>query len=176
MILQKSVTINCAPMFHLVENGIVAVKRTDKEGSPVERHLIQSFTIPIAETGTMSINCTSVNDIPTFDVTAPDEIPSGVLFGGNMKITTSQLVPIQFPAGADTSAPSTWTVRIIPPDEYATTPNTWVYLPYSDGSFYTQLPLIDCEVAKTGSTWYFRASDHSAPASGTYYLQIYIQS
>lgn len=68
-ILQKSVTIECAPMFHLVENRLVAVLRTDKPGAPMEKHLIQGFTIPIGETGSMSISCTSVNDIPDFTVT-----------------------------------------------------------------------------------------------------------
>lgn len=68
-ILQKSVTIECAPMYHLVENRLVSVRRTDKAGAPVEKHLIQGFTVPIGETGSMSINCTSVNDIPDFTVT-----------------------------------------------------------------------------------------------------------
>ena len=67
-ILQKSISIECVPMFHLYENGLVAVKRTDKPGAPLEKHLIQGFTIPIADTGSMSISCTSVNDIPDFTV------------------------------------------------------------------------------------------------------------
>ena len=68
-VLQKSVTIECGQMFHLVENRLVSVKRTDKEGSPVEKHLIQGFTIPIGETGSMSITATSVMDIPDFTIT-----------------------------------------------------------------------------------------------------------
>lgn len=68
-VLQKSVTIECAPLYHLYENGIVAVQRTDKTGNPVENHLISSFTIPIAEQGQMQINATSVNDIPEFKIT-----------------------------------------------------------------------------------------------------------
>lgn len=63
-VLQKSVTIECNQMFHLIENRIVTIKRTDKKGSPVERHLINSFSIPIGETGSMTINATSVNDFP----------------------------------------------------------------------------------------------------------------
>ena len=51
-------------MFHLVENNLITVQRTDKQGSPIEKHLIQSFTLPIAETGQMTINCVSVNDLP----------------------------------------------------------------------------------------------------------------
>lgn len=68
-VLQKSVTIECGQMFHLVENRLVSVKRTDKPGSPVEKHLIQGFTVPIGETGSMSIQAVSVNDIPEFTVT-----------------------------------------------------------------------------------------------------------
>lgn len=63
-ILQKSVTIECSQMFHLIENRLIAIKRTDKLGAPVERHLINSFSIPIGETGSMTINATSVNDMP----------------------------------------------------------------------------------------------------------------
>lgn len=68
-ILQKSVTIECGQMFHLVENRLISVKRTDKPGAPVEKHLIQGFTIPIGETGSMSITATSVTDIPDFTIT-----------------------------------------------------------------------------------------------------------
>lgn len=68
-VLQKSVTIECGQMFHLVENRLISVKRTDKPGSPVEKHLIQGFTVPIGETGSMSITATSVTDIPDFTIT-----------------------------------------------------------------------------------------------------------
>lgn len=68
-VLQKSVTIECGQMFHLVENRLVSVKRVDKEGSPIEKHLIQGFTVPIGETGSMSITATSVTDIPDFTIT-----------------------------------------------------------------------------------------------------------
>jgi hypothetical protein len=61
-IVQKSISIRSSQMFHLIENNLISVKRIDKEGSPVEKHLIQSFSIPIGETGEMTINATSVND------------------------------------------------------------------------------------------------------------------
>lgn len=67
--LNKSVTLTAQQMFHLQENNLISVRRTDKPGSPVERHLIQSFSVPIAETGTMSIQAASVVDIPEFTVT-----------------------------------------------------------------------------------------------------------
>lgn len=63
-VLQKSITIESSQIFHLAENNLVTVKRTDKEGSPIERHLIQSYSLPIGETGAMSISCVSVNDLP----------------------------------------------------------------------------------------------------------------
>lgn len=63
-ILQKSITVESSQMFHLVENNLITVMRTDKQGSPTEKHLINSFTLPIGETGQMTINCTSVNDLP----------------------------------------------------------------------------------------------------------------
>lgn len=66
--LQKSVSIECSQMFHLRENKLIAVERTDKKGSPLEKHLIQGYTIPIGETGSMSIDCTSVLDIPDFTI------------------------------------------------------------------------------------------------------------
>lgn len=64
-VLQKSVTIESSQMFHLQENNLITVQRTDKAGSPIERHIIQSFSIPISQSGTMSITATSVNDFPT---------------------------------------------------------------------------------------------------------------
>lgn len=63
-VLQKSVSIECPQMYHLSENALVTIKRTDKEGEPVERHLIESFTLPLGETGAMTISAISVNDFP----------------------------------------------------------------------------------------------------------------
>lgn len=67
--LQKSVSVECAPIFHLQENGVIEIRRYDKEHSPVEKHLITSYTLPISETGTMQINATAINDIPNFTIT-----------------------------------------------------------------------------------------------------------
>lgn len=71
-ILQKSVSIECSQMFHLMENRLVAIQRPDKSGYPVENHLIRSFTIPIGETGQMTINATSVNDMSITTKTSSD--------------------------------------------------------------------------------------------------------
>lgn len=63
-ILKKSVTIRSTQMFHLVENNLVVIRRLDKAGSPFERHLINGFSIPLGQTGEMTINATSVADFP----------------------------------------------------------------------------------------------------------------
>jgi len=67
--LQKAVSISCTQMFHLEENNLVTVTRTDKPGSPVERHLIMGFERPLAGTGEMTITAVSVNDYPNATVT-----------------------------------------------------------------------------------------------------------
>ena len=56
-------------MFHLVENNLVVIRRIDKEGKPFERHLINGFSIPLGQTGEMTINATSVSDFPIATVT-----------------------------------------------------------------------------------------------------------
>ena len=63
-ILQKSVSISSSQMFHLQENNLITVRRTDKNGFPVERHLIQSFSLPIAQNMEMTVTATSVTDYP----------------------------------------------------------------------------------------------------------------
>lgn len=60
----KSVQITSTQMFHIVENQIVTVQRTDKPGSPIERHVVQGFTRPIGQTGSMTIQAVSVADYP----------------------------------------------------------------------------------------------------------------
>ena len=71
-VLQKSVTIDCTQMFHLQENNLITVRRTDKQGAPIERHLIQSYTIPLSQTGQMSITATSVTDYPNITIEQTD--------------------------------------------------------------------------------------------------------
>lgn len=62
-ILKKSVEISASQIMHIEENNLVEIVRTDKDGSPIEKHLIWGFTRPLASNGTMTISCTSVNDI-----------------------------------------------------------------------------------------------------------------
>ena len=78
-VLQKSVTISCAQMFHLRENNLISVLRSDKPESPIEKHLIQSISIPLSQKGTMQITATSVQDFPTPKIIPLDE----QLLGGN---------------------------------------------------------------------------------------------
>lgn len=63
--LAKEVTITSTQMFHIVENELITVERSDKPGSPIERHVVQGFSRPIGQKGAMTINCISVNDFPT---------------------------------------------------------------------------------------------------------------
>lgn len=63
-VLSKEVAVSCTQMFHIVENELITVERSDKPGSPIERHLVTGFTRPIGQTGAMTINCVSVNDFP----------------------------------------------------------------------------------------------------------------
>ena len=76
-VLKKSVTIQSSQLFHLVENELVTITRTDKPGNPVERHLVMGFTRPIAENGEMTLDCTSVNDFPT---ASPYPLPSTLTY------------------------------------------------------------------------------------------------
>lgn len=71
-VLQKSVTITSTQMFHLQENSLVTVQRTDKQGAPTERHLIQSFSLPIAQNRAMTITATSVTDYPQVTIEPPN--------------------------------------------------------------------------------------------------------
>ena len=62
--LSKEIVVTSTQMFHIVENELITVQRNDKPGSPIERHLVMGFTRPIGQTGSMTINCVSVNDFP----------------------------------------------------------------------------------------------------------------
>ena len=63
-ILKKSVSISCSQMFHIHGNDIVTIERADKEGSPVERHLVTGFSRPLTGDQPMKLECTSVADLP----------------------------------------------------------------------------------------------------------------
>lgn len=62
-ILQKAVSISCSQILHISENELVEIVRTDKPGSPVERHLVMGFSRPLNGTEQMAIDAVSVNDL-----------------------------------------------------------------------------------------------------------------
>lgn len=62
-ILQKSISISCSQILHINENELVEIVRTDKPGSPVERHLVMGFSRPLNGTEQMTIDAVSVNDL-----------------------------------------------------------------------------------------------------------------
>lgn len=68
-VLQRAVSISCSQMFHLRGNTLVTITRTDKPGNPVERHLVQGFSRPLAAGGEMQITATSVLDFYTATIT-----------------------------------------------------------------------------------------------------------
>lgn len=70
--LPKEIVVTCSQMFHIVENELITVQRNDKPGSPVERHVVTGFSRPIAQTGTMTINCVSVSDYPNTTTVNPN--------------------------------------------------------------------------------------------------------
>lgn len=68
-VLQRAVSISCSQILHLRGNELVSLTRTDKPGSPTERHLVQGFSRPLASGGAMSITATSVQDFYVATVT-----------------------------------------------------------------------------------------------------------
>lgn len=68
-VLKKSVSIKCSQLFHIQENNLVTIERTDKPGNPIERHLVVGYTRPIAQNGEMVLNATSVMDQPVATIT-----------------------------------------------------------------------------------------------------------
>ena len=86
-VLQKSVSITSTQMFHITENSLISIKRPDKKGSPKERHLIQSFSRPIGQTGGMTIEAVSVNDLPRPTITYMSFI-AGIAIAGWTKAGT----------------------------------------------------------------------------------------
>ena len=74
-VLQSAVSISCGQMFHIQENELVQIVRTDKKNSPTERHLVMGFTRPLTAAGEMIIEAVSVNDL--VDAEAIQPYPTG---------------------------------------------------------------------------------------------------
>ncbi len=41
--LKKNVSIECGQIFHIQENQLITLRRPDKDGYPLERHLVSGF-------------------------------------------------------------------------------------------------------------------------------------
>lgn len=67
--LQRAVSVSCQQIFHIVENELITLVRTDKPGSPVERHLVMGFSRPLSGKGEMTVSAVSVADYPIATVT-----------------------------------------------------------------------------------------------------------
>ncbi len=68
-VLHKAVVVTASQVFHLEENGLIEIVRTDRDPAQTELHLIQGFTLPLTGDEPMSITATSVNDFPNVTVT-----------------------------------------------------------------------------------------------------------
>ena len=73
-VLKKAVNVSASQVLHLQENQLIEIVRTDKEDSPVERHLIQGFSRPLVGTQPMTINAVSVMDFPDLTVITRDSL------------------------------------------------------------------------------------------------------
>ena len=69
-VLHKAVSVQCNQIFHLEENGLIEIVRTDKTPATAELHLIQGFTLPLTGTEPMTITATSVHDFPNATIEA----------------------------------------------------------------------------------------------------------
>lgn len=67
-VLTKAVNISASQIFHIQENQLVEIVRTDKPGAPTEKHLVQGFSRPLTGNGAMTISAISTVDIPDFTV------------------------------------------------------------------------------------------------------------
>ena len=63
-VLHKAVSVSCNQIFHLEENGLIEIIRTDKTPAVPELHLVQGFTLPLTGEEPMTITATSVHDFP----------------------------------------------------------------------------------------------------------------
>lgn len=73
-VLQKAVSISCSQLFHIDGNKLVTISRTDKPGSPTERHLVMGFSRPLTGSKPMTIDAVSTVDLPIATLTIAGEI------------------------------------------------------------------------------------------------------
>lgn len=63
--VQKTVSFTTSPIYHLQENDLVTLLRSDISDTP-EKYMVTGFTLPLGGTGTMTINAVSVEDADIF--------------------------------------------------------------------------------------------------------------
>jgi len=112
-ILQKSITINSAPIPHLQTNKLVSIDKPGYLPRP-ERFLVSAYSIPLSQTGTMSITATNINELQFTGSGAPaiitPSLPDGTL-GESYYASLSAIgdLPIIWsvvtPAGSETGLP-----------------------------------------------------------------------
>lgn len=132
-VLQRAVSISCSQILHIRGNELVTITRTDKEGSPTERHLVQGFSRPLASTGAMTISAVSVNDFPITTIAyvgsisfVPSQI-GGLAYTGSAESPTWQNYdPHKLIIGGTTSATNvgTYTASFTPIGGYVWWDNT----------------------------------------------------
>ena len=64
--IKKSVSFNTAPIYHLQENQLITLIRSDISDKP-ELFLVTGFSLPIGSKGTMTINAVSIDDLDIFE-------------------------------------------------------------------------------------------------------------
>lgn len=138
-VLKKSVEISASQIMHIEENKLVEIVRTDKTDSPIERHLVQGFTRPLASNSPMTISCASVNDIANMDVSrssyglipimTSDTQPSGRAFFGGTPTqiggTTFSIYPAYYAMDGDISSRAAYW-RCVVGDHNSTYQNAWL--------------------------------------------------
>lgn len=146
-VLQRAVTISCTQLMHIQGNTLVTIVRTDKQGNPVERHLVQGFSRPLASNGPMTLTATSVNDFP---MVSHSELPSeyrrlvGIGFNATVyyvidefRLTGADTVKLSFSVtkacnvfGCYTNSSATTNYSL-----YMTTSSGSKYLRYGNGTY-----------------------------------------
>lgn len=132
-VLQRAVSISCSQILHIRGNELVTITRTDKEGSPTERHLVQGFSRPLAATGAMTISAVSVNDFPITTIAyvgsisfVPSQIGGLAYTGSAVSPTWQNYDPNKLVIGGTTSATNvgTYTASFTPIGGYVWWDNT----------------------------------------------------
>lgn len=197
-VLQRAVSISCSQILHIHGNDLVTITRTDKQGSPKERHLIQGFSRPLASTGEMTINAVSVNDFPVTTIAyvgmisfVPSQVGGLAYTGSAQSPTWNDYMPNQLSIGGQTSATNvgTYTATFTPIGGYVwwdgtNTPKnaTWtitkmpIAIPTATGTYaYTGASQTLVFVGYDSSTM-SKSGTQSATNAGSYLAKISLQN